>query len=102
VTPVWVTIGVLAVANFVIKAAGPVLLGARELPQLLVDVIALLAPALLTALIVVGTFGADSSLRIDAQAAGVTVSGVGFLVRLPLLVAIAAGVLTAALLRALT
>jgi uncharacterized membrane protein len=100
-TTVWVSIAVVAVANFVIKAAGPVLLGGRELPGPVVAVIALLGPALLTALVVVGTFSEGSDLRIDAQAAGVTVSGAAFLARVPMLGAIALGALTAALLRAL-
>lgn len=100
-TAVWTSIAVVAIANFVIKAAGPVLLGGRELPRPVVAVIALLGPALLTALVVVGTFSEDSSLRFDAQAAGVGVSGALFLARVPMLVAIALGALTAALLRAL-
>ena len=99
-TGVWITILAVAVANFLIKASGPVLLGSRELPRVVVDVIALLAPAILAALIVVGTFSDGSTLRLDAQAAGVAVSGVGFVLRIPLLLAIGAGVLTAALLRA--
>jgi branched-subunit amino acid transport protein len=100
-TAVWTSIAVVAAANFVIKAAGPVLLGGRELPRPVVAVIALLGPALLTALVVVGTFSEDSSLRVDAQAAGVGVSGVLFLARVPMLVAIAVGAMTAAALRAL-
>ncbi|HEY7706162.1 MAG TPA: AzlD domain-containing protein [Gaiellaceae bacterium] len=98
-TAVWTTIAVVAASNFVIKAAGPVLLGGRELPRSVVAVIALLGPALLTALVVVGTFSEGSSLRIDAQAAGVAVSGAAFVLRVPMLVAIALGALTAALLR---
>jgi branched-subunit amino acid transport protein len=101
VTAVWTSIVVLAVVNFVIKAAGPVLLGGRELPRPVLDVIALLAPAILAALVVVGTFSEDSSLRLDAQAAGVAVAGVAFLLRVPMLAAIGVGALTAALLRAL-
>ena len=87
-TAVWTSILVVAVANFAIKAAGPVLLGGRELPRALVAVIALLGPALLMALVVVGTFSDGSSLRIDA-----------FLLRVPMLAGIALGALTAALLR---
>ena len=75
------------------------LLGGRELPQPVVAVIALLGPALLTALVVVGTFSEGSSLRVDAQAAGVAVAGGAFLPRMPMLGAIALGALTAALLR---
>jgi branched-subunit amino acid transport protein len=100
VTAVWTSIVVLAVVNFVIKAAGPVLLGGRELPRPVLDVIALLAPAILAALVVVGTVSEDSSLRLDAQAAGVAVAGVAFLLRVPMLAAIGVGALTAALLRA--
>jgi uncharacterized membrane protein len=101
VTAVWTSIAVVAVANFVIKAAGPVLLGGRELPRTVVAVIALLGPALLTALVIVGTFSEGSDLRIDAQAAGVAVAGGAFLLRVPMLPAIALGALTAALLRLL-
>lgn len=99
-TAVWVSIVVLAVANFSMKAAGPVLLGGRELPRPVVGVIALLSPAILTALVLVGTFSEDSSLRVDAQAGGVAVAGGAFLARVPMLGAIALGALTAALLRA--
>jgi uncharacterized membrane protein len=100
-TAVWTSIGVLAVANFLIKAAGPILLGGRELPQPLLNVIALLAPAILAALVVVGTFSEDSDVRIDAQTAGVAVSGAAFVLRVPMLAAIFLGALTAALFRAL-
>jgi hypothetical protein len=65
------------------------------------DVIALLAPAILAALVLVGTFSENDQLRLDAQAAGVAVAGAAFLVRLPMLVAIALGAVTAALLRAI-
>ena len=100
-TAVWTSIAVVAVANFAIKAAGPVLLGGRQLPRLVVDVIALLASAILAALVVVGTFSEDGSLSVDAQTAGVAVAGAAFLARLPMLVAIALGAVTAAVLRAI-
>ena len=59
-----------------IRASGPVLLGGRELPGLLVRVIALLAPALLAALIVIGTFtDANGDLELDARAAGLAAAG---------------------------
>jgi branched chain amino acid efflux pump len=101
VTAVWTSIAVVAVANFAIKAAGPVLLGGRELPRVVIDVIALLAAAILTALVVVGTFSDDGQLSVDAQTAGVAVAGGAFLARLPMLAAIALGAVTAAVLRAL-
>jgi branched-subunit amino acid transport protein len=70
---IWVTIGVLIVATAVIRGAGPVLLGGRELPAAARSVIALLAPALLAALVVVQTFGAPAGeeLVLDARVLGV-------------------------------
>jgi hypothetical protein len=100
-TAVWVSIVVVSVASFAMKAAGPVLIGDRNLPRPVLEVIALLAPAILAALVVVGTLSDDGRLNVDAQTAGVAVSGAAFALRLPMLVAIAAGALTAALLRAL-
>jgi branched-subunit amino acid transport protein len=73
---VWVTIGVLAAATALIRAAGPVTLGGRELPSRLMDVIALLAPALLAALVLVETVGGEErSLELDARLLGVAVAG---------------------------
>ena len=76
-TEVWVTIGVLAVATAMIRALGPVALGGRELPPRLLDVIGLLAPALLAALVVVETIGAPSGgkLEIDERVIGVAAAG---------------------------
>lgn len=48
----WVAIVAVALASAAIKAAGPVLVGGRELPPRANAVIALLAPALLAALVV--------------------------------------------------
>jgi hypothetical protein len=100
-TAVWTSVAVVAVASFAIKAAGPVFLGGRELPRPVLAVIALLAPAILAALVFVGTFSEDGRLKLDAQALGVAVAGGAFLVRVPMLVAIALGAVTAALLRGL-
>jgi branched-subunit amino acid transport protein len=73
---VWTTIIVLALVTIAIKGAGPAAVGGRELPPAVLRVIALLAPALLAALIVVETFsGGDKSLTIDARAAGLAVAG---------------------------
>ena len=72
-TEVWVTIGVLTVATAAVRISGPVLLGGRELPAPAMSVIALVAPALLAALVVIQTFGAPEggSFELDARIAGV-------------------------------
>jgi branched-subunit amino acid transport protein len=76
-TEVWITIGALAVTTALIRASGPVLLGGRELPSAVQGVIALLAPALLAALVVVETIGepAGGELVIDERILGVGAAG---------------------------
>lgn len=100
-TAVWVSIAVVALVNFAIKASGPVLLGGRELPEQLLRIIALLASAILTALVVVGTFSEDDHLKVDEQTIGVAAAGVALVLRAPLLAAVALGAVTAAVLRGL-
>jgi uncharacterized membrane protein len=100
VTTLWVTIVAVAIANAAIKAAGPVLIGGRELPPRALAVIALLAPALLSALVVTETFGEGQHLVLDERAVGVAVAGVALALRAPVLLAIALAALTAALFRA--
>jgi DNA integrity scanning protein DisA with diadenylate cyclase activity len=90
-------IGALIVSTAVIKAAGPVVLGGRELPPRAVNVVALLAPALLAALVMTETFSHDGSLVIDERAAGVAAAGGVLAVRdSPLLAVILAAAVTAA------
>lgn len=96
----WVTIIAVAIANAAIKAAGPVLVGGRDLPPRIVSVIALLAPALLTALVITETFSEDRHYVLDERAVGVAVAGVALALRAPVLLAVALAALTAALIRA--
>jgi branched-subunit amino acid transport protein len=97
----WATVLVLAVATAVIRAAGPVALGGRELPPAVQGVIALLAPALLAALVVTETFGKSGELVVDEAAAGVASAGVVLAMRGPLIAAIAVAAAVTAGLRAL-
>jgi hypothetical protein len=101
-TAVWVTIVLVAVASATLKAAGPLLLGDRQLGPRAVRVIALLAPALLTALVLVDTITSEQRLVIDARLAGVAAAGIALLLRAPMLLALAAAVATTALVRLLT
>jgi len=99
-TTLWVTIVAVAIASAAIKAAGPVLVGGRDLPPRIVSVIALLAPALLTALVITETFSEDRHYVLDEKAVGVAVAGVALALRAPVLLAVALAALTAALIRA--
>ena len=67
VTALWITIVAVALANAATKAAGPILVGGRELPPSANAIIALLAPALLAALVVTETFGEDGRLILDVE-----------------------------------
>ena len=67
----WAVILGSAVATFAIKAAGPVALGGRELPGAFNRVIALLAPALLTALIVTSALADGDEIKVGADTVGV-------------------------------
>jgi branched chain amino acid efflux pump len=64
-----------AVVTFAIKAAGPVALGGRPLPERFTGVIALLAPALLAALVVTHTLADGEELAVGANTAGVVAGG---------------------------
>ncbi len=99
-TTLWVTIVAVALASAVIKAAGPVLVGGRELPPRATAIVALLAPALLAALVVTETFGEDRHLVLDERALGVAVAGVALALRVPVLGAVALAAATTALVRA--
>ena len=100
-TEVWLTIALVALASATLKAAGPLILGDRQLGPGATRVIALLAPALLTALVLVDTVTSGQRLVVDARLAGVAAAGVALLLRAPVLVVLAVAVATTALLRLL-
>jgi uncharacterized membrane protein len=101
VTQVWLTIGLVALASFTLKAAGPLVLGDRQLGPRATRDVALLAPALLTALVLVDTVASGQRLVVDARLAGVAAAGVAMLLRAPLLVSLGVAVATTALVRLL-
>ena len=96
----WVAIVAVTLASAAIKAAGPMLVGGRELPPRVNAVIALLAPALLAALVVTETFGEDGQLVLDERALGVGVAAIALALRAPVLLAVALATATTALVRA--
>ena len=98
-TTVWITIALLTVGTVAIKAAGPVLLGGRDLPPQLSGVVARLAPSLLAALVVVDLFGGENrTLAVDESAAGALAAVGALALRLPIVAVVAiAAVVTAGL-----
>ena len=96
----WTVIAALAVVNFAMKAAGPVLAGDRALPALPRRLIDASAPALIAALIVAGTFAEGRELTVDARAGGLAAAILAVLARAPMLVVVTAAAATTAALRA--
>jgi branched-subunit amino acid transport protein len=99
VTVLWITIVSVALASAAIRAIGPILLGDRELPSSANAVIALLVPAVLTALVVTETFGEDGRLVLDEKAIGVVVAAGALALRAPVLLAGALAVVATTLAR---
>jgi len=101
-TGVWITIAGLAAVTAAIKATGPLIVGDREVPAGANAVISLLAPALLTALILTDTFAREKDLTVDARAAGLVCAGVAVALRAPLLVTVLVAAAGAAAVRAIS
>ena len=83
-----VVLVVLAVGTFVLKSAGPLVLGDRSLPVRLQYVVDLLPAALLAALAVVSTVGNGREIVVDARLVGLVVAGLALWRRLPFVVVI--------------
>lgn len=97
----WTVVLLVGAFTVAFKAAGPVLLGGRELPARMTDAFELLAPALLAALVVTQAVGGKESIVLDKRLVGVGVAAVAVWLRAPLIVVIVVAALATALARAL-
>jgi branched-subunit amino acid transport protein len=97
----WVVVLVVGAVTVLFKAAGPVFLGRRELPRRVLDLVDVLAPAMLAALVVTQAVGGDEAIVVDERLAGVAVAAAALVLRAPLVVVMAVAAVTAALLRLL-
>jgi branched-subunit amino acid transport protein len=95
----WIAVLAVAVGSFAIKAAGPGLLGDRNLPAWCTGVLALVAPALLAALVIVEVLGRRWEHVDLTVLAGLAAATGVWLLRAPMLVAVLAGAVATALLR---
>jgi branched-subunit amino acid transport protein len=98
-TDVWLVVLLVGAFTITFKAAGPVLLGGRELPPRLVDAFELLAPAVLAALVVTQALGEDGKLVVDERLVGVGVAAVAVRLRAPLIAVMFLAALSTALVR---
>lgn len=89
----------VGIGTIVVKAAGPVLLGGRPLPDRLQGVVALLAPALLAALVATAAVSTGNELVLDARIIGLGAAAVAIVLRAPILVVVIVAAGAAALAR---
>ena len=89
------------IATFAIKAIGPVALGGRELPPEVQRILALLAPALLAALVVVSIFADGDKWAVGEETAGVGFAAVLFWRTNSVVACVVSAAVVTALLRAL-
>jgi branched-subunit amino acid transport protein len=101
VSSAWLVVVLIGAGTIAIKAAGPVVLGGRPLPERFTGVVQLLAPAVLGALVAVQTFGEGQSLVIDERLIGVAAAGIALWRKAPLLVVVVVAASATALARAI-
>ena len=97
----WAALLGLGAVSYALKAAGPVLVGGRELRPRLRRTMDLVAVPLLAALILVQTLGDGQRLVVGARVPALAVAALLVWRRAPFLVVVLAAAGTAALLRAL-
>lgn len=97
----WLAVLAVGAGTVAIKGVGPVAVGTRRLPRRVADLLAMLAPALLGALVVVETFASGRSLVLDARLVGVAAGALAVLLRAPLWAVVLAGAVGTALARLL-
>jgi branched-subunit amino acid transport protein len=96
VNAAWATVLAVGAGTIVLKSIGPVGLAGRELPPRLADLLSMVAPAILGALVVTETFADGRSLVVDARLAGVAAGACAIALRAPLWVVIIVGGLATA------
>lgn len=96
---VWVLIIGLAALTALIKALGPVLLGGRNLPPWFSRVIVLMAPTLLSSLVVTSVLATGRSWSVGAHTVGVAVAALMLWRRHSLVLCVVVAVLVTAALR---
>jgi branched-subunit amino acid transport protein len=95
----WAVVLVVGIGTVALKAVGPVGVAGRRLPARVDDLLGLVAPAILAALVVTETFAAGRSLVADARIAGLLAGIAAVALRLPLWAIVVAGAVATAAVR---
>jgi branched-subunit amino acid transport protein len=95
----WATVLVVGAGTIALKAVGPVGVSGRRLPTRATELLEMVAPAILAALVVTETFASGRSLVVDARLAGLAAGITAVRFRAPLWLVVIVGALATALVR---
>lgn len=98
----WACVFAVGVGTFALKAVGPVGVSGRKLPAHVVELLDMVAPAILAALVVAETFAHGRALVIDARLVGVAAGLVAIVFRAPIWLVVLAGAVATAVARLVT
>ena len=96
---VWIVVLAVAALTMMFKAAGPVFLGRRRLPRRAQSIVDLVAPMMLTALVVTQAVGGDEEIVVDARIPGVAAAAIAIWRGAPIVVAMFVAALMTAFVR---
>jgi uncharacterized membrane protein len=96
---VWTAVALVGAGTIMLKAAGPVVLGGRTVPDTVARVLDALAPAVLAALVVTQLVGGDRAIVLDERIGGIAAAGVAIALRAPILVTVSVAAVVTAVLR---
>jgi branched-subunit amino acid transport protein len=95
----WAAVLAVGLGTIVLKAVGPVAVSGRKLPPRATELLDVVAPAILAALVVTETFAHGRALVIDARLAGVGAGLVAIVLRAPIWAVVVVGAAATALVR---
>ena len=95
----WTAVIAIGVGTFALKAVGPVAVSGRRLPDRVTELLEVVAPAILAALVVTETFASGRSLVVDARLAGAGAGLIAVLLRAPIWLVVVVGAVATALVR---
>jgi branched-subunit amino acid transport protein len=99
VSAAWATVLAVGAGTVVLKSVGPVGVAGKELPPRVGELLSMVAPAILAALVVTEAFAHGRSLVVDERLAGVGAGAVAIAFRAPLWVVIVVGAVATAVAR---
>jgi branched-subunit amino acid transport protein len=95
----WAAVLAVGAGTVALKAVGQVGVSGRRLPARMTELLEVVAPAILAALVITETFAIGRSLVLDARLTGVAAGLVAVLLRAPFWLVVIAGALATALVR---